>query len=307
MSFSSGVKEELAKQIGLARHCQIAEIAAIISLCGKVLVSPEQEYSILIHTENEVVARKYFTLLKKAFKIGVEISIGKSKYARKSNVYSLLLDNQTEALRVVKATHSSAMLQNDCCRRAYLRGAFLAAGSISDPEKSYHLEIDAATETQAQKIQEVMNGFELEAKIVSRKKMFVVYLKEGAQIVELLGLMGANISLMNLENVRIFKDMRNSVNRKVNCEAANINKTIHAAVNQIEDIEYIRDTTGLTGLTPNLKEMAEVRLDYPDATLAELGTKLNPPVGKSGVNHRLRRLSELAQELRGNEEEKDYD
>lgn len=304
MSFSSGVKEELAKQIGMARHCQIAEIAAIISLCGEVFVAPEQEYRILVHTENVVVARKYFTLLKKAFKISVEISIGKSKYARKSNVYSLLLDNQAEALRVVKATHSKAMLQNDCCRRAYLRGAFLAAGSISDPEKSYHLEIDAATEIQAQKIQEVINGFELEAKIVSRKKMFVVYLKEGAQIVELLGLMGANISLMNLENVRILKDMRNSVNRKVNCEAANINKTIHAAVNQIEDIQYIRDTTGLTGLTPNLKEMAEVRLDYPDATLAELGTKLNPPVGKSGVNHRLRRLSEVAQELRGNEEEK---
>ncbi|MBO5281608.1 MAG: DNA-binding protein WhiA, partial [Lachnospiraceae bacterium] len=134
---------------------------------------------------------------------------------------------------------------------------------------------------------------------VLRKKYYVVYIKEGEGIVDLLNVMGAHVSLMNLENLRILKEMRNSINRRVNCETANITKTVNAAGRQIEDILYLREHYGLKKLSPGLREMAEVRLEYPDAPLKELGEYLDPPVGKSGVNHRLRKLSELAEQLRG--------
>ena len=147
-------------------------------------------------------------------------------------------------------------------------------------------------------IQSLLTAYEIDAKIVIRKKHYVVYVKEGSQIVELLGLMGAHISLMQLENVRIVKEMRNSVNRRVNCETANITKTVTAATRQIEDIIYIRDHYGLENLPEPLSQMAEVRLENPDAPLKELGEYLDPPVGKSGVNHRLRKLSELADRIR---------
>ena len=179
----------------------------------------------------------------------------------------------------------------------------MAAGSISDPNKSYHFEIVCHTLEQAQQLKELMEFFETEPKIVERKERMVVYLKEGSQIVDLLNVMEAYVSLMNLENVRILKEMRNSVNRKVNCETANINKTVSAAVKQIEDIRLIEQKKGFHNLNEGLAEIAELRLQYPEATLKELGMMLNPQVGKSGVNHRLRKLSEIADELRMNEED----
>lgn len=190
------------------------------------------------------------------------------------------------------------LLQNGCCRRAFLRGAFLAAGSISDPEKFYHFEIVCPTESKAQQVRGVIAAFDIEAKIVLRKKYYVVYIKEGSQIVDVLNVMEAPISLMELENIRIVKEMRGSVNRQVNCETANINKTVSAAVKQIEDIRFIQSVTGLTGLAPNLREIASLRLERPEATLKELGEALTSPVGKSGVNHRLRKLSQMAEDLR---------
>jgi hypothetical protein len=192
-------------------------------------------------------------------------------------------------------------VQHTCCKRAFIRGAFMAAGSISNPARSYHFEIVCRTREQAAQLQELIADFETEPKIVERKERYVVYLKEGEQIVDMLNVMGASVSLMNLENVRILKEMRNSINRKVNCETANINKTVSAAVRQLEDIRRIRDTIGFDSLPAQLAEMAQVRLDYPDATLKELGTYLDPPVGKSGVNHRLRKLAAVAENLHSND------
>lgn len=183
----------------------------------------------------------------------------------------------------------------------HISGGILAGGSISDPNKSYHFEIVCREIAQAKQLQDAINSFEMEAKIVERKKHQVVYLKEGAQIVDMLNIMEAHVALMNLENVRILKEMRNSVNRKVNCETANISKTVAAAVKQLCDIEYIKQNAGLDSLPENLKDMALLRLEYPDTPLKELGTYLDPPVGKSGVNHRLRRISEIADELREKE------
>ena len=285
MSFSSEVKTELAKHLGKSRHCQIAELAALIAFEGRI---PAAE------SENRLLMQKYQLLLAELFHIE---EIHTEEEAR--SVFSTVkMYNDVTGEPEPEDTVKGLLIQQSCCKRAYIRGAFLAGGSISDPNKSYHFEIVCRSIPQAEQLRDVINSFDMDAKIVARKKYQVVYLKEGSQIVDILNIMEAHVALMNLDNVRILKEMRNSVNRKVNCETANISKTVNAAVKQLADIEYIRETAGLSYLPENLKEMALLRLEYPDAPLAELGTYLNPPVGKSGVNHRLRRISEMADSLR---------
>ena len=313
MSFSSSVKDELSRQMPGARHCQIAETAAILSLCGRVKISASDHFWIEIHTENVAVARKYFTLLKKTFNIRTDVSIRSGINPGRSRTYIVAVREHEEALKVLQAVKlinsqgeigenlsliRNVVLQNACCRRAFIRGAFLAAGSISAPEKFYHFEIVCPTEPKAEQLKNIIATFDIEAKIVPRKKYYVVYIKEGSQIVDILNVMEAPVSLMELENIRIVKEMRGSVNRQVNCETANINKTVSAAVKQIEDIRFIQSAAGLSGLPESLQEMARIRLERPEATLKELGEALEPPVGKSGVNHRLRKLSLVAEELR---------
>lgn len=195
-------------------------------------------------------------------------------------------------------TVAEDLLQKGCCIRSYIRGAFMAAGSISDPEKGYHFEIVSWNEQAANQLIEKFSLFEIEAKKVERKGHIVIYIKEGAQIVDALNVMEAHNALMDLENVRILKEVRNSVNRQVNCETANINKTVNAAVKQVEDIEYIKVHMGLDELPLQLKEAARIRLEYPEAPLKELADLMCPPVGKSGINHRLRKLSQIAEDLR---------
>lgn len=204
-----------------------------------------------------------------------------------------------EELRKKTVAGFSEEFPEENTARAFLREAFLETGSMSNPEKGYHLEFVCEDESQAKKIIKTMQVFDIEAKTVQRKRYTIVYLKESEDIVELLNVMGAHVCLMNLENLRILKDMRNSINRRVNCEAANISKTVSAANKQIEDIQYIKEHYGFDDLSENLRQVAEARLAYPDATLKELGEYLVPPVGKSGVNHRLRKLSELADSIRG--------
>ena len=316
MSFSGEVKEELGLQISSARHCQIAETAAFISMCGSVMIDSNERYSVKIHTENLIVARKCFTLLQKTFNIRTEISIRRN-LSKQSTSYWLLVKNHEEALRLLQATKlltregdvqeelslvKNTVVQQYCCKRAFIKGAFLVSGSISDPEKSYHYEIVCSAKGKAEQLQKIMNSFEIDAKVILRKRSYVVYVKEGAQISDLLNIMEAHVALMKFENIRILKDMRNAVNRKVNCETANINKTVSAAVKQVEDIHYIRDTIGLENLSEALYDVALTRLSYPEATLKELGDLLTPPVGKSGVNHRLRKLGEIADKLRQNKE-----
>lgn len=286
MSFSSEVKEELARHLGKSMHCQIAELAALIAFEGKVYVA---------ESENQLLREKFDLLIQKLFHIE-EIHSAEDK---KRIFSSVKMWDDREQRPELTETVNGILIQQTCCKRAFLRGAFLAGGSISDPNKSYHFEIVCRTTDQAKQLRDIIGSFGLDAKIVARKKYQVVYLKEGAQIVDILNIMEAHVALMNLENVRILKEMRNSVNRKVNCETANISKTVNAAVKQLRDIEYIKETAGLSSLPDNLREMAMLRLEYPDAPLAELGTYLNPPVGKSGVNHRLRKISEIADGLRG--------
>lgn len=293
MSFSSEVKEELSKHLGKSRHCQIAELAAILVFDGKVFEAETERYA-CFEPDNEILNEKYRLLVKKL------LHEEESVLSEPQKVLEMVkLWDDIEKRGIAADTVNGLLIQQSCCKRAYIRGAFLAGGSISNPNKSYHFEIVCNSEAQAVQLRDVINSFGMDAKIVERKKHFVVYLKEGSQIVDLLNIMEAHIALMNLENVRILKEMRNSVNRKVNCETANISKTVNAAVKQVEDITYIRDTAGFDSLPDNLRQMAELRLEYPEAPLKELGTYLDPPVGKSGVNHRLRKISMIADELRG--------
>ncbi len=314
MSFSGEIKEELSTQLSGGRHCRVAELAAILAGNGKVGIDEEDRLSLEVQTENLCLARKYYILLKKTFKTEAAVTIHKNAYLQKNKVYSLLVADHEKARRILTAVevldddgrirerperNQLALLHRECCRRAYIRGVFLASGSISDPKRSYHLELVCPREDRAEVLRGILDGMGFSARVIPRKKSYVVYLKEGEQIREFLGCIGANKHLLAMENVRILKEMRNNLNRKVNCETANLGKTVSAAVRQIEDIRYIEERKGLNCLAPGLRQVAELRLSYPDASLKELGEMLMPPVGKSGVNHRLRKISETAGRLRG--------
>ena len=300
MSFSSEIKQELSAHVPPARHCRLAEMAAILNFCSRVESVEGESPCVKMHTENLAVARKYFTLLRKTFNIEMNVSTRQSRNPRGSLSYEVTSFGGLEPVKHM-------LVQNQCCRRAYIRGAFLASGSLSDPEKGYHFEIVCSGEEKADELREMLASFGIDARITLRKRSYVLYVKEGSQIADLLNVMEAHVALMKFENVRILKEMRNSVNRQVNCETANLNKTVSAAVKQIEDIQFIQRTIGFDELPENLAEIAVLRLEQPETTLKELGQMLTPPVGKSGVNHRLRKLSLIAEELRDHKEENYYD
>ena len=310
MSFSSKVKEELYRHVSTARHCPLAELAAILHFCGSI-GGGERGNFIQIRAENVLVVRKSFTLLQKTFNISTETKV---QHEENGSAYFLKIPDQEVGKRILQSTRfldsdgrlvsglrdpvNRMIIKNACCQRAFLRGAFLCVGSMSDPGKGYHLELVCGLQPQALQLQELLAGFEIEARIVRRKKYFVVYIKEGAGISDFLNVTEAHVALMEFENSRVVRDVRNTVNRRVNCETANIAKTVNAAARQVEDILWLQQKYGLENLPDGLRQMAQVRLEHPDAPLKELGTYLDPPVGKSGVNHRLRKLCELADSIR---------
>lgn len=293
MSFSGEVKEELLKQYASSAHCIYAELSAIILFGDRGRTKsdnmdflPENgEITVFLNTENDFVRQKAFTLCKKNINIKGDAEKGILSFSVEFWKDRLIPD--------LKGT-----LKEQCCRRAFLRGAYLCVGSMSNPGKSYHLEFDCIDEKEADLLLELTAAFDIPAKVARRKKYYVVYIKEGSAICDMLNIMGAHVSLMDFENHRIVKEVRNSVNRKVNCETANIAKTVNAAAGQVRDIMLIQERTGLSELPKNLREIAQLRLEYQEATLQELGELLTPPVGKSGVNHRLRKLSEIAESMR---------
>lgn len=300
MSFSSEVKEELVHQVPNARHCQIAELTALLLASGGV-VQPWLQ----LRTENFRVVKKFTLLIRRIFNISCQVRIRSYMNHRTGTVYEAVIADAAETIRILqtcKLVESDVLnhliIQKDCCKRAFLRGIFLANGSVNNPEKSYHFEIACEKPDLAEDVREIMRFFELDGKIVIRKKYSVVYLKEGSMIVDALNVMEAHRALMNMENIRILKDVRNQTNRKVNCDLANINKTLTAAQRQLEDIRFIERHKGFGSLNPALRQVAELRLQEPDISLKELGELLDPPVSKSGVNHRLRKLSEIADSIK---------
>lgn len=293
MSFSSIVKEELSKKISGARHCQIAELAAIYSFCGSFVQKNKENSYIFFNFENVLVANKCFTLMKKAFTIysGCDF-VNQIAYDEKSLTISV--NDKELCEKIQDALESFSVTERTCCRRAYLRGAYLCGGSTTDPGKSYHLEIVCKNKKSADKIIELFETFDVDAKLVERGRYYIVYIKDSNKIVLALNVFEAPVALMEYENTIIMKEMRNSINRQNNCDVANLNKTVSAAQSVISDIKQLMGTVEYENLPDNIKEVAMLRVEYPDASLKELGEMLTPPLGKSGVNHRLRKLSEMA-------------
>ena len=215
-----------------------------------------------------------------------------------------LLAKETAALymRGGTAEVDPRIYRKECCKREFLKEAFLAAGTVSTPEKAYHFEIDCRSAGQAELLIRLMEHFSIRARMFRRKNNYIVYLKDGESVANILQVMGAGQAMMNMENTRILKDMRNAINRQVNCDSANAVKVVSASQQQIRDIRLIDEYIGIDKLKPSLREAARARLDNPEVSLEELGTILDPPVGKSGVNHRMREIKKLAAELAGGKE-----
>ncbi|MBS6600887.1 MAG: DNA-binding protein WhiA [Clostridium sp.] len=312
MSFSAKVKGELGRYTEMSREEALAQISAMMKVSGTIGFNGKG-LSFKITTENPTSARLVFTLLKEHFQIHSKLMVKKSNSLKKNNIYMVVIDEEMGVRGLLKDTGifkevdggitldyriDEKMVETDDEKRAYIRGAFLGGGSVTNPEKNYHLEFVTHSEEYAQDLCELINSCGLNSKVIQRKNSFIVYIKEGEQIVDILNIMGAHSCLLELENIRIMKEMRNNVNRLVNCETANLSKTVNAAVRQVESIKFIQSKIGLKRLPQNLREIAELRLEYPDESLKELGEMLDPPVGKSGVNHRLRKIEKIAEELR---------
>ncbi|SFF34891.1 hypothetical protein SAMN04487969_12854 [Paenibacillus algorifonticola] len=307
MSFAAQTKKELTL-IEADSCCELAELSALIRMNGSVSLS-SRKVILDISTENAAIARRIYSLVKKHFEVHTELLVRKKMRLKKNNVYIVRIPTMVQSilskLRIVSEGFvfnsgiDKTMIKKSCCKRSYLRGAFLAGGSVNNPEgSSYHLEISSMYEEYCSSLVELANKFDLNARCIERKKGFIFYIKEGEKIIELLNIIGAHQALFKFEDVRIMRDMRNSVNRIVNCETANLNKTIGASVRQIDNIKLLDRELGLENLPDKLKEVAEIRLQHPDLNLKEVGELLKGSVSKSGVNHRLRKIDELAEKIR---------
>ena len=312
MSFASETKKELT-QVEADDSSLKAEVSALIRMNG-TLSFANRQISLDVQTENAAIARRLYTIVKKMYPYNVELLVRKKMRLKKNNVYICRVrEGAREMLADLEIvsnsfefnhTISESIIPKNNQRRAYLRGAFLAGGSVNNPEtSSYHLEVYSLYKEHGEALADLMNRYDLNAKTIERKKGFVTYLKEAEKISDFLNLVGATQAMLKFEDVRIVRDMRNSVNRIVNCETANLNKTIGAALRQVDNIRYIDNAIGLDQLPEKLREIARLRVEYQDVTLKELGEMVSTGVvSKSGVNHRLRKIDEIAEALRRGEQ-----
>lgn len=307
MSFASEVKKELT-QLEVHREHAKAELTALIRMSGSISLY-NQKLVLNVQTENAAIARRIYVLLKDHYASESELLVRRKMKLKKNNVYIVRLRQGVKELLfdldifdgiTLKTEISPEILNNEQKQRSYLRGAFLAGGSVNSPDTSrYHLEIYSNYEDHNQDICNMMNNFNLNARTIDRRSGYIAYLKEAEKIADFLALIGAHNAMMKFEDVRIVRDMRNSVNRLVNCENANMNKTIDAAAKQIANIELIQQTVGLESLPEKLQEIAVIRLENPDVSLKELGEMIpSGAISKSGINHRLRKINEFAENLR---------
>ncbi len=300
MSFSNDVKNELSRIETNDACCDKAELLGLLRMSGAIIIRGSN-VGIHFSTENAALARRVLQLLKSNYQVQTEVVITRSRRLKKNNRYQVRVIPAPQVSKAltelqllsVESDLKNPLLNNHCCKRTFLRGAFLGGGSISRPSSDYHLEMVTGNEDFAHSIIKVMHSFSLKAKLTDRKNDFIVYLKDGESITKFLSVIGAHNSMMDFENVRIVKEMRNNVNRVVNCETANLNKVVKAAVRQINCIKYIEQHMGLNQLPQALQDTARLRLEYPDASLNEL-VEYSGGIGKSGINHRLKKLQEMA-------------
>ncbi len=313
MSFSVETKNELSRLTQEKKCCMLAEIAGFIRMSGSIRLAGGGRFTIVISTENPAVARHYKILIKEYFDVDANLEIGKGTTLKKTRIYFLTIGPEERSDQILRETGIlmvkegmnfisdgiyDGLIRTKCCRKAYLRGVFLGSGTITDPEKSYHIEFICDSQILAGDVKKLINSFvDLHAKVIQRKKSYVVYVKESEQIVDILNILKAHGQLLKFEETRLMKDLRNQTNRKVNCDSANLEKTINASEKQITAIRKIEEKRGLDFLNAKLKDVALMRLEHPDATLQELADMMDPPLKKSGINHRLKKIEEIAGEL----------
>ena len=310
MSFSNDVKNELSRLETNEVCCDKAELLGVLRMSGAIVI---RGMNIGIHfsTENAALARRVLQILKNNYQVQTEVVITRSRRLKKNNRYQVRVLPAPQVniamtelqLLSMESDLKNPLLTKQCCKRAFLRGAFLGGGSISRPSSDYHLEMVTGNEDFARSIIKVMHTFSMKAKLTDRKNDYIVYLKDGESITNFLRVIGAHNSMMEFEGVRVLKEMRNNVNRRVNCETANLGKVVKAAVRQVNSIKFIDEHMGLSELPEALQETAKLRLKYPEASLNEL-VEYSGGIGKSGINHRLKKLQEMAIGL-GMEVEKD--
>lgn len=312
MSFSSETKNEMAMAAPDKECCMLAEISGFLRTCGKVRLEGLGKMSYVLTTENAAAARRIIVLMKDYFGIKLELSIGKSTVLKKNNVYEMTLssdDNCKGILReagILKIREGfdvfnygidESLIHKKCCKKAFLRGAFLGSGSITDPGKSYHLEIASTNELLSANLIRLMEQLGIPARETQRREYYLVYLKDSELIGDFLAATGAYNARLDLENIKMTKELRNRANRIVNCDSANLDKTIAASEKHVRAIEKIIAKRGLDSLPEKLAEIAQLRIEEPGLSLADLGKMMDPPLGKSGVNHRLNKILEIAEKL----------
>ena len=313
MSFSSETKKELAQMIPEKKCCIMSEIAGYSRLNGSIRLLGGGHVNVVLTFDSPAVARVLKRLISAYFRTGTSIRVVQGSAFGRVKKYMLTFDDPEAGERMlldagmvsVENGHLSLkdaidrdIIKKKCCRKAYLRGLFLAGGSVSHPEKGYHLEIVSESDVIANDIKKLMNTFSLNAKVTGRKGSFVTYIKESEHIVDFMNITGAHSQLLEFENVRILKQMRNEANRIVNCENANVDKSVDAAARQLENIRFIQKTVGLNKLPDKLRDAAELRLNNPELPLRELAMLSDDKVSKSGMNHRLKKIDDIAERLR---------
>lgn len=311
LSFSYNVKEELSR-LSSNTCCQRAELASLVRMAGTIkIIGGQRKMFLKIQTVHAPTARRIYKLLRKSFISPVQIAVKRNNFLKDRSMYIISIDlnhcrTLLEELGVFptgdsfglkKTVINPELIKKRCCKRAFLRGAFLGGGSISNPKGPYHMEFVTQDEGTVDTLTKLINDFGLKSKVVERKNNYMIYLKAGDHIADMLGIIGAHNNLLRYEDVRVLKEMRNSVNRIVNCETANLNKTIDASVRQIESINYFKENNMFDDLPENLKQIAQLRLEYPDLSLKELGQMIDPVLGKSGVNYRLKKIEQMAHKL----------
>lgn len=308
MSFTAEVKDELSRVELKRACCSRAQLAALVRIEGTLHISGPDRYRLEVATETAPVARNTIKLLHNVYGLKTELTVRRS-VLHKTNNYLITVPTQPrlpDALRELGILGKQgfamgidpALVKRECCAIAYLRGAFLGGGFVADPHGDFHFELTAESEQLAEDLVTLMARFDIDARVAKRRGTFAVYLKGAEPIVTFLALVGAHRALLRTEDVRILKSMRNDVNRLVNAEIANQAKTAEAAVEQIEAIRLLANVRGLENLPPALRELAELRMENPDVSLRELGELADPPLTKSAVYHRVRRIEELAADVR---------
>jgi len=314
MSFASETKNELAHIMPDKKCCMLAEIAGFMRIAGSIRLAGGGKFKIVMTTSNNAVARHFITLIKNYFSIDIEVEMGQDNSLKRGNAYILSIGPEDLSEQILRETGIlmvregmnfisdgiyDGLIRTKCCRKAYLRGAFLAAGSVNNPEKEYHFEITTGTEILAKELRRIINGFvDIHAKVVQRKKNYGVYLKSGEQIKDVLAIMGASNQFFKFENSMMMKEIKSQTHRINNLDNANIDKAIKAAEHQISCIKRIEESKGLDFLSPKLKEAALARLEHPEMGIEELGKMMTPALSKSGINNRLRRIEQIAAELK---------